>query len=178
MFISWDRQIAFQCYLHFLYKISSNMSAGTELGHLESGSSQMCAHAQSCPTLCNSMDCSLPGSSVHGIFPARVLEWVAISFSKIIMECFTNLHVILVKGPCPSVTLGLEGQDVQPLEGCWRHIQKGIQMTRFWEKEDVGGRQRQRKSVKDKPKGSLKEHSRTKNSIPRAQCLNSLFSLP
>ena len=38
--------------------------------------------AQSCPTLCNSMDCSLPGSSVHGIFQARVLEWVAISFSK------------------------------------------------------------------------------------------------
>ena len=37
--------------------------------------------AQSCPTLCNSMDCSLPGSSVHGIFQARVLEWVAIAFS-------------------------------------------------------------------------------------------------
>ena len=33
---------------------------------------------QSCPTLCNPMDCSLPGSSVHGIFQARVLEWVAI----------------------------------------------------------------------------------------------------
>ena len=38
--------------------------------------------AQSCPTLCNSMDCSLPGSSVHGIFQARILEWVAISFSR------------------------------------------------------------------------------------------------
>ena len=37
---------------------------------------------QSCPTLCNPMDCSLPGSSVHGIFQARVLQWVAISFSK------------------------------------------------------------------------------------------------
>ena len=36
--------------------------------------------AQSCPTLC--MDCSLPGSSIHGIFQARVLEWVAISFSR------------------------------------------------------------------------------------------------
>ena len=36
---------------------------------------------QSCPTLFNPMDCSLPGSSVHGIFPARVLEWVAIAFS-------------------------------------------------------------------------------------------------
>ena len=36
---------------------------------------------QSCPTLHNLMDCSLPGSSIHGIFQARVLEWVAIAFS-------------------------------------------------------------------------------------------------
>jgi len=38
--------------------------------------------AQSCPTLCDPMDCSLPGSSVHGIFQARVLEWDAIAFSE------------------------------------------------------------------------------------------------
>ena len=37
---------------------------------------------QSCPTFCDSMDCSLPGSSLHGILQARVLEWVAISFSR------------------------------------------------------------------------------------------------
>ena len=37
---------------------------------------------QSCPTLCDSMDCSLPGFSVHGILQARTLEWVAISFSN------------------------------------------------------------------------------------------------
>ena len=37
--------------------------------------------AQSCPTLSNPMDCSLPGSSVHGIFQARVLEWGAFVFS-------------------------------------------------------------------------------------------------
>ena len=36
---------------------------------------------QSCPTLCDPMDCSLPGSSVHGIFQARVLEWGDIAFS-------------------------------------------------------------------------------------------------
>ena len=36
--------------------------------------------AQSCPTLSNPTDCSLPGSSVHGIFQARELEWVAIAF--------------------------------------------------------------------------------------------------
>ena len=38
--------------------------------------------AQACRTLCNSMDCSPPGSSVRGIFQARLLEWVAISFSR------------------------------------------------------------------------------------------------
>ena len=38
--------------------------------------------AQSCLTLCHRMDCSLPGFSVHGIFQARILEWVAISFSR------------------------------------------------------------------------------------------------
>ena len=45
--------------------------------------------AQSCPTLHDPMDCSLPGSSVHGIFQARVLEWGAIAFSM------TNLGSIL-----------------------------------------------------------------------------------
>ena len=37
---------------------------------------------QSCPTLCNPMDCSLPGSSIHGIFQATVLEWGTIAFSE------------------------------------------------------------------------------------------------
>ena len=38
--------------------------------------------AQSCLTLCDPMDCSLPGSSIHGIFQTRILKWVAISFSR------------------------------------------------------------------------------------------------
>ena len=38
--------------------------------------------AQLCPTLCNPVDCNPPGSSVHGILQTRILEWVAISFSK------------------------------------------------------------------------------------------------
>ena len=44
-----------------------------------------CAHAkslQSCPALCETMDCSPPGSSVHGILQARILEWVATSYSR------------------------------------------------------------------------------------------------
>ena len=38
--------------------------------------------AQSCATLCDPVDCSLPGSSLHGILQARILEWIAISFSR------------------------------------------------------------------------------------------------
>ena len=42
----------------------------------------VCEVAQSCPALCDPMDCGLPGSTLHGILQARVLEWVAIAFSK------------------------------------------------------------------------------------------------
>ena len=38
--------------------------------------------AQSCPTLCDPMDCSLPGFSVHGILQGRIREWIAVSFSR------------------------------------------------------------------------------------------------
>ena len=43
---------------------------------------RMCMRAQSCPTFCDSTDCSPPGAFVHGIFQARILVWVAISFSR------------------------------------------------------------------------------------------------
>ena len=42
--------------------------------------------AQSCLTLSDPMDCNLPGSSVHGIFQARVLEWDAIAFSYVALD--------------------------------------------------------------------------------------------
>ena len=45
---------------------------------------------QSYPTLCDPMDCSLPGSSIHGIFHARVLEWGAIAFSHIYAQACLN----------------------------------------------------------------------------------------
>ncbi|XDA73828.1 hypothetical protein R6Z07F_004053 [Ovis aries] len=50
--------------------------------------------AQSCPTLSDPMDCSLPGSSVHGIFQARVLEWGAIAFSDGICNDYPKLRSI------------------------------------------------------------------------------------
>ena len=44
--------------------------------------SVLCLVTQWCPTLCDPMDCSPPGSSVHGILQARILEWVAMSSSR------------------------------------------------------------------------------------------------
>ena len=63
--------------------------------------------AQSCPTLSDPMDCSLPGSSIHGIFEARVMEWVAIAFSSFIEGV---VKIIL-----------LTGVEVFYLKGLWRH---------------------------------------------------------
>ena len=50
---------------------------------------------QSCPTLRDPMDCSLPGSSAHGTFQARLLEWGAIGFSEVnslLMRCFPEIE--------------------------------------------------------------------------------------
>ena len=52
--------------------------------------------AQSCPTLSDPMDCSLPGSSVHGIFQARVLEWGAIAFSAKAVYRETKLGEVII----------------------------------------------------------------------------------
>ena len=51
--------------------------------------------AQSCPTLRDPLDCSLPGSSAHGIFQARVLEWGAIAFSIVYPSVFFKYKVFL-----------------------------------------------------------------------------------
>ena len=48
---------------------------------------------QLCPTLSDPVDCSLPGSSVHGIFQARVLEWGAIAFSREWLQMCVCVHV-------------------------------------------------------------------------------------
>ena len=51
--------------------------------------------AQSCPSLSDPMDYSLPGSSVHGIFQARVLEWVAIAFSEGHCYHLSKFHIYI-----------------------------------------------------------------------------------
>ena len=55
---------------------------------------------QACPTLSDPMDCSPPGSSIHGIFQARVLEWGAIAFSSSILLSAVQ------KGFCNQITFG------------------------------------------------------------------------
>ena len=59
--------------------------------------------AQSCPTLCDPMGCSLSGSSVHGIFQARVLEWIAISFSRGHSRPRNRTQVSRIAGRCFTV---------------------------------------------------------------------------
>ena len=48
--------------------------------------------AQLCPAVSDPMDCSLPGSSIHGIFQARVLEWGAVAFSEAYVTCVLYVH--------------------------------------------------------------------------------------
>ena len=69
--------------------------------------------AQSCPTLSNPMDCSLPGSSIHGIFQARVLKWGAIAFSVI------DLKPLFFRAPksLQMVIAAMKLKDVYSLEG-------------------------------------------------------------
>ena len=63
---------------HFIVLQKLTQHCKATISQLESESEV----AQSCLTLCDPMDCSLPGSSVHEILQARILEWVAISFSR------------------------------------------------------------------------------------------------
>ena len=56
--------------------------AGRNINNLRYADESESEVTQSCPTLCNAMDCSPLGSSVHGILQARILEWVAVSFSR------------------------------------------------------------------------------------------------
>ena len=72
------------------------------------------------PTLSDPMDCSLPGSSVHGIFQARVLEWGAITFSYSILksrDITLSTKVHLVKAMVfPVVMYGFESWTIKKVE--------------------------------------------------------------
>ena len=103
--------------------------------------------AQSCPTLSDPMDCSPPGSSVHGIFQARVLEWGAIAFSiskvyfsKFYLHIFVNMNLLIELSMaililslrstssylCPWIRLGHSGTELflnlQDCHYCCPHL--------------------------------------------------------
>ena len=63
-----------------MYKLRPMEKKGLAQGYLSS--IYVCLVHQLCLTVCNPMDCNLPGSSVHRILQARILEWVAISSSR------------------------------------------------------------------------------------------------
>ena len=69
---------------------------------------------RSCPTLCNPVDCSPPGSSIHGIFQARVLEWVAIAFSERKLSAEELMLLNCGVGEDSLGSLGLQGYPTIP----------------------------------------------------------------
>ena len=87
---------------------------------------------QSCPTLCDPMDCSLPGSPIHGIFQARVLEWVAISFSD--WQYSTRIYIqylVITYYQKESETIDLYVHVLQSLLHTWNTVYQ------FWQSESV-----------------------------------------
>ena len=103
-------------------------SADTTLFHLlkvcsnlVSSKSGVCEVAQSCPTLWDPMDCSLPGSSLHGILQARVLEWVAISFSRGSSQPRDRTQVSRIPGRCFNLWATREGLRQPCVQQAYRH---------------------------------------------------------
>ena len=104
-------------------------------------SSLLCSHSlhhsaaaaakslQSFPTLCDPMDCSPPGSSIHGILQARVLEWGAIAFS---LHQSTPSQVWSRRKTNTVLDLSYEQRDTASARGIWKGIiQTDIQSFQF-----------------------------------------------
>ena len=86
--------------------------------------------AQSCPTLSDLMDCSQPGSSVHGIFQARVLEWGAIAFSMEHWLLDTNSWAPILRQT--PVKLGAESGNNWSLNSNLKHSGPGESVDPMW----------------------------------------------
>ena len=87
--------------------------------------------AQPCPTLCDPMDCSLPGSSTHGIFQARMLEWVGISFSRGIFPT-QGLNPCLLHYRQTLYHLSHQGSPTQILYLLLISLHSGSTSSRLW----------------------------------------------
>ena len=93
------------CFVNTFYSVSvkGTQSKDTEV-------------TQSCLTLCSPVDCRPPGSSVHGISQARILEWVAISFSRQSFRPRDQTRVSLIAGRCFNLWATREAQSKDKLE--------------------------------------------------------------
>ena len=89
--------------------------------------------AQSCPTLCNPMDCSPPGSSVHGILQAGVLEWVSIAFSRGSSQLRDWTWVSHIPGRCFNLWATREECLSRPEQFCAVTMKGGsCSLSRVW----------------------------------------------
>ena len=111
--------------------------------------------AQLCLTLCDPVDCSLPGSSVHGIFQARILEWVAISYSRgssqprdwTWISCISCIGRQVLFHCATWVTFTLAGEildlKMEPVSNRWLEgsccVAQGAQLSALWRPAGVGG---------------------------------------
>ena len=114
--------------------------------------------AQLCPALCDAMDCSPPGSSVHGILQARILEWSAISFSRGSSqprECYKAIYTNVIKLPIikcweqdfwtlqkQTKKVPTEQNNNPTLPGQGLHwapqVRLGVKYTSWWDKNKGG----------------------------------------
>ena len=88
----------------------------------------MCSLTQSWPALCNPMDRSLPGSSAHGVFQARILEWVTISFSNIYLK--SGLEEKYLKKATPHVVAKVWRQPVGL--SLWEGVNRWVDTRTVW----------------------------------------------
>ena len=72
------------------------MSSNRWINRHRNSDTNCCLVVKSCPTLCDPMDCSPPSSSVHGILQARILEWLAVSFSRGSSQPRDRTHVAYI----------------------------------------------------------------------------------
>ena len=81
--------------------------------------------AQSCPTLCDPVDCSPPGSSVHAILQARIMEWVVMPFSR---GSSPTRHISMsVSHICSGILLSHKRNEIVPFAETWRDLETVIQ---------------------------------------------------
>ena len=105
-----------QFFRHFLWDPNLEIEGSSQvffspfhflLKHVSAAAAAAAKLLQSCPTLCDPMDCSLPGFPVHGILQATTLEWVAISFSnawkwKVKVKSLSRVRLLVTHGLQPT----------------------------------------------------------------------------